>query len=146
MWKEFKTFVMRGNVVDLAVGLIIAVSFNAIIISLVNDIIMPPIALAIGKIDFFWVLREGSKAGPYISQAAAKEAGAITLNYGFFLNTIITFIIVAIVLFFIIKLMNTLRKKEAVVVTTKSCPYCCSTININATRCPNCTSELAKDK
>ena len=146
MWKEFKTFVMRGNVVDLAVGLIIAVSFTAIVTSLVNDIIMPPIALAIGKIDFFWVLREGSKAGPYISQAAAKEAGAITLNYGFFLNTIITFIIVAIVLFFIIKLMNTFRKKEATAVTTKSCPYCYSTINISATRCPNCTSELANDK
>ena len=144
MWKEFKTFVMRGNVVDLAVGLIIAVSFTAIVTSLVNDIIMPPIALAIGKIDFFWVLREGSTAGPYISQAAAKEAGAITLNYGFFLNTIITFIIIAIVLFFIIKLMNTFRKKEAV--ATKSCPYCYSTINISATRCPNCTSELANDK
>ena len=144
MWKEFKTFVMRGNVVDLAVGLIIAVSFTAIVTSLVNDIIMPPIALAVGKIDFFWVLREGSTAGPYISQAAAKEAGAITLNYGFFLNTIITFIIIAIVLFFIIKLMNTFRKKEAV--TTKSCPYCYSTINISATRCPNCTSELANYK
>ena len=146
MWKEFKTFVMRGNVVDLAVGLIIAVSFNAIVISLVNDIIMPPIALAIGKIDFFWVLREGSTAGPYISQAAAKEAGAITLNYGFFLNTIITFIIIAIVLFFIIKLMNTFRKKEAAAVTTKSCPYCYSAINISATKCPNCTSELENDK
>ena len=144
MWKEFKTFIMRGNVVDLAVGLIIAVSFTAIVTSLVNDIIMPPIALAIGKIDFFWVLREGSTAGPYISQAAAKEAGAITLNYGFFLNTIITFIIIAIVLFFIIKLMNTSRKKEAV--TTKSCPYCYSSINISATRCPNCTSELANVK
>jgi large conductance mechanosensitive channel len=144
MWKEFKTFVMRGNVVDLAVGLIIAVSFTAIVTSLVNDIIMPPIALAVGKIDFFWVLREGSTAGPYISQAAAKEAGAITLNYGFFLNTIVTFIIIAIVMFFIVKLMNTFRKKEAV--TTKSCPYCYSTININATRCPNCTSELAHNK
>lgn len=144
MWKEFKTFVMRGNVVDLAVGLIIAVSFTAIVTSLVNDIIMPPIALAIGKIDFFWVLREGSTAGPYISQAAAKEAGAITLNYGFFLNTIVTFIIIAIVLFFIVKLMNTFRKKEAV--SAKSCPYCYSTININATRCPNCTSELAHNK
>jgi large conductance mechanosensitive channel len=146
MWKEFKTFVMRGNVVDMAIGLIIAVTFNAIVTSLVNDIIMPPIALAIGKIDFFWVLRQGSTPGPYISQAAAKEAGAITLNYGFFLNTIITFIIVAIVLFFIVKLMNTFRKKEAAALTTKSCPYCYSTINISATRCPNCTSELANDK
>ena len=144
MWKEFKTFVMRGNVVDLAVGLIIAVSFTAIVTSLVDDVIMPPIALAKGKIDFFWVLREGSTAGPYISQAAAKEAGAITLNYGFFLNTIITFIIIAIVMFFIVKLMNIFRKKAAM--TTKSCPYCYSTINISATRCPNCTSELANDK
>ncbi len=144
MWKEFKTFVMRGNVVDLAVGLILAVSFTAIVTSLVNDIIMPPIALAIGKIDFFWVLKEGTTAGPYISQAAAKEAGAITLNYGFFINTIVTFIIIAIVLFFIIKLMNKFRKNEAV--TTKSCPYCYSMINISATRCPNCTSELASNK
>jgi len=144
MWKEFKTFIMRGNVVDLAVGLIIAVSFTAIVTSLVNDIIMPPIALAIGKIDFFWVLREGSVAGPYISQAAAKEAGAITLNYGFFINTIITFIIIAIVLFFIVKVMNKFRKKEAI--TTKSCPYCYSTINIKAIKCPNCTSELTLDK
>jgi len=144
MWKEFKAFVSRGNVVDLAVGLVLGVSFTAIVNSLVNDIIMPPISLLIGKIDFFRVLRQGSVPGPYVSQAAAKEAGAITLNYGFFINTVLTFIIVAVVLFFIVKAVNMFRKKEAA--TIKSCPYCFTTININATRCPNCTSELAKSQ
>ncbi len=142
MWKEFKAFISRGNVIDLAVGLVLGVSFTAIINSLVNDIIMPPITLAIGKIDFFWVMKEGSPPGPYVSQAAAKEAGAITLNYGFFINTVLTFIIVAVVLFFIIKAVNVLRKKEEA--NTKACPFCFSTININATKCPDCTSELDK--
>ncbi|OQA21714.1 MAG: Large-conductance mechanosensitive channel [Actinobacteria bacterium ADurb.Bin346] len=140
MLKEFKAFISRGNVIDLAVGLVLGVSFTAIVNSLVNDIIMPPVSLLIGKIDFFRVLREGTTPGPYISRAAANEAGAITLNYGFFINTVLTFIIVAIVLFFIVKAVNIFRKKEAA--TTKSCPYCFSTINIKATRCPNCTSEL----
>ena len=143
MWKEFKNFVSRGNVVGLAIGLTIGVAFSAIINSLVNDIIMPPIGLALGKVDFldlFVVLREGSTTGPYLTLAAAKQAGAVTLNYGIFVNTIITFLIIAVVFFFIIKAMSSFKKKEAA--TTKQCPYCFTTIDIKATRCPNCTSEL----
>jgi len=143
MWKEFKNFVSRGNVVGLAIGLTIGVAFSAIINSLVNDIIMPPIGLALGKVDFldlFVVLREGSATGPYLTLAAAKQAGAVTLNYGIFVNTIITFLIIAVVFFFIIKAMSSFKKKEAA--TTKQCPYCFTTIDIKATRCPNCTSEL----
>ncbi len=143
MWKEFKNFVMRGSVVDLAIGIIIGVAFSAIINSLVNDIIMPPIGLALGKVDFlnlFVVLREGSTSGPYLSLEAAKQAGAVTLNYGVFVNTIITFLIIAVVLFFIIKAVNSFKKKEAA--ANKACPYCFTTVDIKATRCPNCTSEL----
>lgn len=143
MWKEFKNFVMRGNVVDLAIGIIIGVAFSAIVNSLVNDIIMPPIGLVLGRVDFlnlFVVLRGGSASGPYLSLAAAKQAGAVTLNYGAFINTIIAFLIIAVVLFFIIKAMNSFKKKEAA--TTKQCYYCFTTINIKATRCPNCTSDL----
>ncbi len=143
MWKEFKNFVSRGNVVGLAIGLTIGVAFSAIVNSLVNDIIMPPIGLALGKVDFldlFVVLREGSTTGPYLTLAAAKQAGAVTLNYGIFVNTIITFLIIAVVFFFIIKAMSSFKKKEAA--TTKQCPYCFTTIDIKATRCPNCTSEL----
>ncbi|MCL4416835.1 MAG: large conductance mechanosensitive channel protein MscL [Actinobacteria bacterium] len=143
MWKEFKNFIMKGSVVDLAIGIIIGVAFSAIVSSLVNDIIMPPIGLALGKVDFlnlFMVLKEGNTPGPYISLAAAKEAGAVTLNYGIFVNAIITFIIIAIVLFFIIKAINSSKKKEAA--ATKPCSYCFTTIDIKATRCPNCTSEL----
>ena len=115
MWKEFKNFVSRGNVVGLAIGLTIGVAFSAIVNSLVNDIIMPPIGLALGKVDFldlFVVLREGSTASPYLSLAAAKQAGAVTLNYGIFVNTIITFLIIAIVFFFIIKAMSSFKKKK----------------------------------
>jgi len=143
MWKEFKNFVSRGNVVGLAIGLTIGVAFSTIVNSLVNDIIMPPIGLALGKVDFldlFVVLREGSTTGPYLTLAAAKQAGAVTLNYGIFVNTIITFLIIAVVFFFIIKAMSSFKKKEAA--TTKQCPYCFTTIDIKATRCPNCTSEL----
>jgi large conductance mechanosensitive channel len=144
MWKEFKNFVLKSNIVDLAIGIIIGVAFSAIVNSLVNDIIMPPIGLVLGKVDFsnlFVVLREGSTIGaPYLSLAAAKQAGAVTLNYGAFINTIITFLIIAVVLFFIIKAINSFKKKEAV--ATKPCPYCFTTIDTKATRCPNCTSEL----
>jgi large conductance mechanosensitive channel len=143
LWKEFKNFIMKGSVVELAIGIIIGVAFGAIITSLVNDIIMPPIGLGLGKVDFtnlFIVLKQGSTAGPYLSLAAAQQAGAVTLNYGIFINTIITFLIIALVLFFIIKAINSSKKKEAAV--TKSCPYCFTAIDIKATRCPNCTSEL----
>ena len=143
MWKEFKNFIMKGNVVDLAIGIIIGVAFSAIINSLVSDIIMPPVGLGLGKVDFsnlFIVLKQGSTAGPYLSLAAAKQAGAVTLNYGIFINTIITFLIIALVLFFIIKAINSSKKKEAT--TTKDCPYCFTNIDIKAIRCLSCTSEL----
>lgn len=136
---------MKGNALDLAIGIIIGVAFSAIINSIVNDIIMPPVGLLLGKVDFsnlFIVLKQGSTAGPYLSLAAAKTAGAVTINYGFFINTIISFLIIALVLFFVVKGMNSLKKKEEVKSTTKDCPYCFTSINIRATRCPNCTSEL----
>ncbi len=146
MLKEFKEFIMRGNVIDMAVGIIIGAAFGTIIKSLVDDVIMPPIGLLLGNIDFsnlFVVLKEGAKAaGPYETLALAKAAGAITINYGFFINTIITFLIVAFCVFMLIKSINKMRKEAPAEVTTKECPYCVSTISINAKRCPHCTSEL----
>jgi len=153
MGKEFREFIMRGNVVDMAVGIIIGAAFGAIVTSLVSDIIMPPIGLALGNVDFanlFIVLKEGATAGPYASLADAKAAGAVTINYGIFIMVIITFLIIAVVIFFMIRNVNRLRRRlEAPEVeaplpepTTKDCPYCFSAININATRCPNCTSQL----
>ncbi|HVC37462.1 MAG TPA: large-conductance mechanosensitive channel protein MscL [Gammaproteobacteria bacterium] len=148
--KDFQAFVMRGNVVDMAVGIIIGAAFGAIIKSLVADVIMPPIGLALGNVDFsnlFVVLKNGAKAAPpYDTIAQAHAAGAVTLNYGLFINTIITFIIVAISVFILIRAMmhlqNRLTKPEAAAPTTKECPQCCSAININAKRCPNCTSNI----
>jgi len=148
VFKEFKEFAMRGNVLDMAVGIIIGVAFGAIVNSLVADVIMPPIGLALGNVDFsnlFIVLKAGGTAGPYASLAAAKQAGAVTLNYGFFINTIINFIIVAFAVFLLVKGINRLRRKQAALPaepTTKQCPYCLSTVSIKATRCAFCTSEL----
>lgn len=148
MFKEFKEFAMRGNVLDMAVGIIIGVAFGAIVNSLVADVIMPPIGLALGNVDFsnlFIVLKAGGTAGPYASLAAAKQAGAVTLNYGFFINTIINFIIVAFAVFLLVKGINRLRRKQVALPaepTTKQCPYCLSTVSIKATRCAFCTSEL----
>jgi large conductance mechanosensitive channel len=149
MLKEFKEFAMRGNVVDMAVGIIIGAAFGTIVNSLVNDVIMPPIGLLLGNIDFsnlFVVLKEGAKAAaPYESLAAAKAAGATTINYGVFINTIITFLIVAFAVFLMIRSINKLKRQEVApppVPTTKECNYCFSIIPIKATRCPNCTSEL----
>jgi large conductance mechanosensitive channel len=149
--KDFKAFIMRGNVVDLAVGIVIGVAFGAIISSLVKDVIMPPVGLALGNVDFanlFVVLQQGTVAGPYPSLAAAQEAGAVSINYGVFINTIVSFIIIAAVVFFLvvrpIAQMHARQKvKEAAPApNTKECPYCYTTIAIKATRCPNCTSEL----
>ena len=151
MLKDFRAFITRGNVVDLAVGIVIGVAFAAIVNSFVKDVIMPPIGLALGDVDFtnlFVVLKEGTVAGPYASLAAAQEAGAVTINYGIFINTIISFIILAAVIFFfvvrpIVKMQA--RQKTAEVAaepSTKECPYCFTSISIKATRCPNCTSEL----
>ena len=149
MLKEFKEFAMRGNVVDMAVGIIIGAAFGTIVNSLVADVIMPPIGLLLGNIDFsnlFVVLKEGAKApAPYESLAAAKAAGAASINYGVFINTIITFLIVAIAVFLMIRSINKLKRQEEApppVPTTKECLYCFSTIPIKATRCPNCTSEF----
>ena len=148
MFKEFKEFAMRGNVVDMAVGIIIGAAFGTIVKSLVDDVIMPPIGLLLGSVDFsdlFVTLKEGATAGPYLTLAAAKEAGAVTLSYGAFFNTIISFLIVAFSVFLLIKGMNSLKRKEeapAADPTTKECPYCFSTIPVKATKCPNCTSTL----
>ena len=149
MLKEFKEFAMRGNVIDMAVGIIIGAAFGTIVTSLVADILMPPVGLLLGNIDFgnlFIVLKEGAKvAGPYASLAAAKAAGAVTINYGFFINTVISFLIVAFAVFLLVRNINRLKRQEGAppaVPTTKECPYCISTIPIKATRCSHCTSEL----
>lgn len=148
MLKEFKEFAMRGNMVDMAVGIIIGAAFGTIVKSLVSDVIMPPIGLLLGNVDFanlFVVLKEGAAAGPYASLADAKAAGAVSMNYGVFIDTIISFIIVAFVVFLLIRSINELKRTEearAPEPTTKDCPYCLSTIPIKATRCAYCTSEL----
>ena len=145
MLKEFKEFAMRGNVVDMAVGIIIGAAFGTIIGTLVSDVLMPPIGLLLGNVDFtnlFVVLKEGKTIGPYATVAAAKGAGAVTLNYGLFVNTVVNFLIVAFAIFFVVRGMNSLKKKEEVQPTTKECPHCLSTIPIKATRCGHCTSEL----
>jgi len=142
MVKEFKEFVLRGNVVDLAVAVIIGAAFTAIVNSLVKDIFMPIIGYALGGVDFinmFIVLGGGS----YATLAEAQKAGAATINYGLFINAVITFLLVALILFFVIKGINKLQKQPAPApANTKECPYCLSTIPSNATRCPNCTSQL----
>lgn len=148
MFKEFKEFAMRGNVIDMAVGIVIGTAFGIIVKSLVSDIIMPPIGLLLGKVDFtnlFTVLKAGTKAAaPYTSLAEAQAAGAVTINYGMFINTIINFIIVALAIFMVIRSMNKFKKPEAIPAepTTKDCPYCLISVPIKATRCPHCTSEL----
>lgn len=152
MLNEFKAFIMRGNVVDMAVGIIIGAAFGAIVNSLVKDVIMPPIGLILGNLDFsnlLIVLKEGTTPGPYASLAQAQAAGAVTLNYGQFINSVVTFLILAAVIFFFvvrpIARMQKPKKVEAPAVpTTKECPFCYSVIPIKATRCPNCTSQLTK--
>lgn len=147
--KELREFILRGNVLDMAVGIIIGASFGKIVDSLVKDIIMPPIGLILGKVDFSNLYFQIYPLGvEYPSLDAAKAAGAVTLNYGVFLNTVISFLIVACAVFAIIKAINTLKdkvcKEEKVEeeTTTKTCPYCYTTIPLEAKRCPNCTSEL----
>jgi len=148
MFKEFREFALKGNVVDMAVGIIIGAAFGTIVTSLVADIIMPPIGLILGKVDFsslFIVLKEGKVVGPYDSIAAAKAAGAVTVNYGAFINTIVSFLIVAFAVFLLIRNINRLqRQKEAppAAPVTKECPYCLSVIPIKATRCAHCTSDI----
>ncbi len=146
MLKEFKEFAMRGNVVDMAVGIIIGAAFGAIVKSVVADMIMPPIGLLLGNVDFsnlFILLKQGAVAGPFASLAEAQEAGAVTINYGLFINTIINFVIVAFAVFLLIRGINKLQRAPAPQdPTTKQCPHCFSTIAIKAMRCAYCTSEL----
>jgi len=156
MFKEFKEFAMRGNVVDMAVGIIIGAAFGTIVNSLVADIIMPPIGLLLGKVDFsnlFVVLREGSQQpGPYRSLAEAKNMGAVTINFGIFVNHLISFVLVAFAIFLVVNNLNRLRRLDAAkepagAPTTRECPFCCSVINIKAVRCSQCTASLdAKGK
>ncbi len=152
MLKDFKAFIMRGNVVDMAVGIIIGAAFGAIVSSLVKDVIMPPVGLGLGKIDFSnlaVVLKQGVPPGPYTSVAAAQAAGAVTLNYGLFINTIINFLIIAAVVFFFVvrpiaKMQAPKKIAKPAAPTTKECPFCFTAIPIKATRCPHCTSALTK--
>jgi large conductance mechanosensitive channel len=149
MLNEFKKFTLRGNVLDLAVGIILGSAFNSIVSSLVSDVVMPPIGLVLGNVDFanlFFVLKEGAVPGPYASVSAAAETGAVTVNYGVFINTIVNFVIVAFSMFLLIRatrrVMEGEPKKEETP-GTKECPHCLSTIAIKATRCAFCTSELS---
>jgi large conductance mechanosensitive channel len=150
MLDEFKKFIMRGNVLDMAVGIVMGTAFVAIVRSFVNDIIMPPIGLLLGGIDFsnlFILLKQGVTPGPFLTVAEAQEAGAVTLNYGIFINTIISFLIIALAIFLVIRKINSMKKKEeAAPPSTKECPYCFTMIPIKAKRCPNCTTELTKQK
>jgi large conductance mechanosensitive channel len=149
MFKEFKEFAMRGNVIDMAIGIIIGGAFGPIVGSMVNDILMPPIGLAMGNVDFtnlFILIKEGSKAvAPYASLADAKAAGAVTINYGVFINSLVSFVIVAFCVFLLVKTMNRLKREEVAPPaepTTKDCPFCYSAIPLQASRCPHCTSEV----
>ena len=148
MFKEFKEFAIKGNMVDMAVGIIIGAAFGTIISSLVADIIMPPIGLLLGNVDFanlFILLKEGTLPGPYSSPVIAKTAGAVTLNYGVFINTIVSFLIVAFAIFILVKNVNKMKKQQEAPPaepTTKECPFCFSVIPIKAVRCGHCTSEL----
>ena len=147
---EFKKFAMRGNVIDMAVGIIIGAAFGRIVDSLVKDVLMPPLGLLLGRVDFanlYLILKEGNPAGHYSSLDLAQKAGAVTINYGAFLNNIISFLIVAFAVFLLIKGINKLQEQmthadKTAPATTKPCPYCFSTIDIKATRCPDCTSSL----
>lgn len=143
--KEFKQFAMRGNVVDMAVGIIIGGAFGTIVKSLVSDVIMPPIGLVLGGVDFsdlFITLKEGATAGPYATLAAAQSAGAVTLSYGLFINSVVSFLIVAFAVFLLISGINKLQRTQPAAPNTKDCPFCYSSISLKATRCPHCTSEL----
>ena len=146
MFKEFKEFAIKGNVVDLAIGIIIGVAFGAIVTSLVEDVLMPPIGLVLGNVDFsdlFVILKQGNPVGPYATVKLAKDAGAVTMNYGVFFNAIIAFVFTAFATFMVIRAINNLRRRQvAAAPSTKECPHCCTQIPIKATRCPHCTSEI----
>lgn len=141
--KEFREFAVKGNAIDMAVGLVIGAAFGKIVTSLVNDVIMPPIGLLLGKVDFSSLFLNLSGT-PYETLKAAKDAGAATLNYGLFINTLLDFVIVAFAIFLVVKQINRLKKAPPPADPgTKDCPKCCFSIPIKATRCPHCTSDLA---
>jgi large conductance mechanosensitive channel len=147
VFKEFKAFIMRGNVLDLAIGFIMGGAFGTIVKSLVDDVIMPPIGLALGNVDFsnlFVPLKDGAKApGPYASLADAQAAGAVTINYGQFINSIVSFLIIAFAVFLLVRAANRMKPAEAAAApSTKDCPSCRRASPVGATRCPQCTSEL----
>lgn len=147
MWNDFKAFIMRGNVVDLAVAVVIGGAFGTIVKSLVDDVIMPPIGLLVGKLDFselYVVLKDGTPPAPYKTVALARTAGAVTLNYGAFVNAVIAFLIVAAAVFVMVRIMSKMYAKPApVTANTKPCAECTLPIPIEAKRCPNCTAVLA---
>jgi len=149
MLKDFLKFAIRGNALDMAVGIVIGAAFGTIVTSLVNDILMPPIGLVLGGLDFsslFVVLKEGGTPGPYATPAVAKAAGAVTLNYGLFANALVSFTIIAFAVYWVVKAYNkaadTLIPREAAAPATKACPECCTQIPLDAKRCPACTSTL----
>lgn len=150
MFKEFKEFAIKGNVADMAVGIIIGGAFGTIVKSLVADVLMPPIGLLLGGVDFsnmFIVLKAGNAQGAILSLAEAKEAGAVTINYGVFINSVISFLIVAFAVFLVVKQINRLKRQEQAppaMPTTKECPHCFTQIPIKALRCPHCTSEITE--
>ena len=146
MFGEFRKFAARGNVVDMAVGLILGAAFGAIVKSAVDDVLMPPVGLLTGGMDFsdqYVLLRAGDPAGPYPSLEQAKAAGAVTLNYGLLVNNIVSFLLVAFAVYLLVRAVNRMRREEPPPPDTKSCPYCKTDIPLGAVRCPNCTSELA---
>ena len=145
MFKEFKEFAVKGNVLDMAVGIIVGAAFGTIVNSFVNDLIMPPIGLLLGNVDFsslFMVLKEGKVAAPYATLADAKAAGAVTLNYGAFFTHVVSFLILAFVVFMMIRAVSRLKQAPPAAPTTRDCPYCLSAIPLKATRCGHCTSEV----
>ena len=148
MAKEFKEFILRGNVVDMAIGVIIGAAFGSIVNSLVKDVLMPPIGLLLGGLDFsnlFLLIKAGTPGGPYMTIADAQAAGAVTINYGLFINAVVSFLIVAAVLFLLVRAVNRLRRTEVPqpeAPATKKCPFCLSDVPLQARRCAFCTSEL----
>jgi large conductance mechanosensitive channel len=148
MIKEFKEFAIKGNVVDMAVGIIIGAAFTTVVKTLVDEVIMPPIGLVTGGVDFsskFLILKHGTPAAPYTSLADAKKAGAVVLGYGTFINTVVSFLIVSLVLFFIVRWVNRLRRHDAPPApNSKQCPFCRMQVDLAATRCAHCTSQLDK--
>jgi large conductance mechanosensitive channel len=149
VWKEFKDFALRGNAIDMAVGIIIGAAFSTIVNSLVNDILMPPFGWLLGGVNFenyYLTIKTGTPPGPYPSLADAQAAGAVTINYGTFVNSLISFLIVALAMFLLIRTINRLqrrREETAAPPNTKDCPFCFTSIPVQATRCPHCTSQLS---